>query len=62
MRTNAPKVITWWIAVIAGVLGILGNLGILAKMGPLVSLARYDFWLVAAAFILLVLATTLKDL
>lgn len=56
MKLNAPKNTTWWIAVIAGVLGILGNFVSI----PVVS--QYDFWLVAAGFVLLVLATYLKDL
>ena len=56
MKLSAPKVITWWIAVILGVLGILGQLTAI----PFVS--ENAFWFVAIAFILLVLATFLKDL
>lgn len=56
MKLNAPKNTTWWIAVIAGVLGILGNLVTI----PFVS--QYAFWLVAVGFVLLALATYLKDL
>jgi len=56
MTLSAPKTITWWIAVILGVLGILGNLVVI----PFVS--GYAFWFVAAAFVLLVLGTFLKDL
>lgn len=56
MKLSAPKVVTWWIAVIAGVLGILGTFISI----PFVS--NYTFFLVAAGFVLLALATFLKDL
>jgi hypothetical protein len=56
MRLNAPKKITWWIAVIVGVVGILGNFITL----PIIS--DLSFWLVTIAFILLALATYLKGL
>jgi hypothetical protein len=53
---SAPKVVTWWIAIGLGVLGILGYTGTVA------ALSEYAFWLVAAGWLLLVLATLLKDL
>jgi len=56
MRFNAPKNTTWWIAVILGVLGILGAIISI----PVIS--EYAFWFVAAAFILLALATYFKNL
>lgn len=56
MRLNAPKKITWLIAVIVGVVGIL------AQLLPIAILAPYAFWLVAGAFVLLALATYLKGL
>lgn len=56
MKLTAPQVVTWWIAVIVGVLGILGHL---TKI-PFVS--ANDFWFVAVAFVLLAVATYLKDL
>jgi hypothetical protein len=56
MKLSAPKVITWWIAVGLGVLGLLGYTGTIAGLG------QYSFWLVAAGLVLLVLATLLKDL
>ncbi|MFP3854172.1 MAG: hypothetical protein ACLFWD_07760 [Anaerolineales bacterium] len=56
MRLSAPKVTTWWIAVVLGVLGLVGHLGTVDI------LSEYSFWLVAAGFILLVLATLLNDL
>jgi protein-S-isoprenylcysteine O-methyltransferase Ste14 len=56
MRLNAPKNVTWWIAVVVGVLGILGSFTSL----PLVS-DNY-FWFVVVGFVLLALATLLKGL
>lgn len=56
MKLNAPKVITWWVAVIVGVLGILSQLVTIPV------LSGFAFWLVVIAFVLLVLATYFKDL
>jgi len=56
MKLNAPKVITWWIAVIVGVLGILGNFIDLSFV------STYAFWFVTAGFVLLGLGTFLKGL
>jgi hypothetical protein len=54
MRLNAPKKITWWIAVGVGVVGVL------AELVAIPVLSAFAFWLVAAAFVLLALATYLK--
>lgn len=56
MKLSAPKVITWWIAVALGALGLLGHLGTVAE------LSMYAFWLVTIGLVLLVLGTFLKDL
>lgn len=56
MKLSAPKIVTWWIAVILGVLGILAKLGIIPV------LSNVAFWLVVGGFVLLALATLLKDL
>jgi len=56
MKLTPPKVITWWIAVALGVLGLLGHFGTIA------ALSAYSFWLVTAGLALLVLATLIKDL
>jgi len=56
MKLSKPKVITWWIAVIFGVLGILGSLTSI----PLAS--EYSFAFVVIGFILLALATLLRGL
>ncbi|MDZ7338036.1 MAG: hypothetical protein ONB30_05820 [candidate division KSB1 bacterium] len=54
MKLSAPKVTTWWIAVILGVLGILGKL---VAIGIITTL---NFWLVVVGLILLVLGTLIK--
>lgn len=56
MKLSKPKVITWWIAVILGVVGILSTIL------PIPALAAYAFWLLAVGFVLLVLGTALKGL
>jgi hypothetical protein len=56
MKLSRPKEITWWIAVIAGVLGILGNVSSIPIVSP------YAFWFVAFGFVLLALGTLLKGL
>lgn len=58
MKLSAPKTSTWWIAVVLGVLGILFHQGVFMIAG----LSGYAFWLVAIAFVLLVLATLIKGL
>ncbi len=56
MRLSAPKKLTWWVAVIAGV---VGSVGWLFKVAALASFAPY---LVVFAFVLLALATFVKGL
>lgn len=56
MKTNAPKSITWIIAV------ILGGLGILATFVTVPTLSAYAGYLVMAGFILLAVATAVKGL
>ena len=56
MKLSAPHEITWWIAVVLGVLGILGTLTRIQFV------SANAFWLVAFAFVLLALATLFKDL
>jgi hypothetical protein len=56
MKLTPPKVITWWIALILGVLGLLGHLGVIAALSP------YAFWLMTVGLALLLLATLIKDL
>jgi heme/copper-type cytochrome/quinol oxidase subunit 1 len=56
MRLSAPKQVTWWIALVIGVLGILANLVAIPV------LSGFAFWLVVVAFVLLILATFLEGL
>jgi len=56
VKLSAPQKATWWVAVIVGVAGILAHLVTIPV------LSGFAFWLVAAAFVLLVLATYLKGL
>jgi len=54
MKLSMPKVITWWIAVVVGVLGVIFYF--------IPSLSAIGFWLVALGWLLLVLATSMKGL
>lgn len=56
LKLRAPKVVTFWIAV------ILAALGVLASQGIISGLAGYALWLVVAGFVLLALGNLLKDL
>lgn len=56
MKLNQPKVITWWIAVILGVLGLLGKIATIAVLTDL------SFWLVLVGLALLAVATAVKGL
>jgi hypothetical protein len=56
MKLSPPTNMTFWIALILGVLGILGTLVTL----PFVS--TYAFWFVAIGFILLVLGCLVKNM
>ena len=53
MELNQPKVITWWIAVIVGAVGIILNFA---------GLPAIAFWLVVAGLVLLALGNALKGL
>ncbi len=56
MKLNAPKSITFLIAVIVAAVGIL------AEALSIASLAPYAFFIVVGAFVLLALATLFKGL
>ena len=58
MRMNAPKLITWLVSVILGVVGILLKLDVV----KIAQLDKFDFWLLTAGFVLLVLANLFKKL
>jgi hypothetical protein len=56
MRTNAPKQITWLVAVVFGVVGIV------SYFVTIPGLSANAFWVVSVAFVLLALATFMKGL
>jgi hypothetical protein len=56
MKLSAPKQVTWWIALVVGVVGVLAHLVTIPV------LSGFAFWLVVVAFALLVVATFIKDL
>ena len=56
MRLTPPKNVTWWVAVILGVLGLLGHFGAVDVLSP------YAFWLVVAGLALLAVACLVRNL
>jgi hypothetical protein len=57
MKLQAPKMITFWIAVILAILGFLGKLApTLPLIGP------FAFWFVLVGFVLLVLGLLVSGL
>jgi hypothetical protein len=56
MKLSRPKEVTFWIAV------ILVLFGILAFIGTIPALSAYAFWLVVAGFVLLALGNLMKNL
>lgn len=56
MKLSAPKNITWWVAMILGVLGLLGNFVALPVIGG------FSFWLLFLGFAVLALATAVEGL
>ena len=53
---SAPKNITWWIALILAVAGIIFHF---VSFPPL---SQYSFWMVAVSAVLLLIATRFKGL
>ncbi len=56
MKLTPPKVITWWVALILGVLALLGYLNTIAALTP------YAFWLAIAGLALMLVAVLVKNL
>ena len=56
MKLSAPTQIVWIIALILGIAGILGFLGAIA------ALSAFAFWLVAAGWVLLLIATIMRGM
>jgi hypothetical protein len=55
MQLSAPKQLTWIIAVVLGVLGLLGSFGILVPVG-------IAFWLAFLGFAVLAVATFVEGI
>ncbi len=58
MRLSPPRKISWSIAVLIGLIGILLQQGII----PLDTFPELDFWLMTIAFLILAFATLFKNL
>lgn len=56
MELTEPKVITFWVAVILGLLGIIANFVAIPVLSGIA------IWLIIAGFVLLVLGNLLKGL
>ncbi len=56
MRLSAPKMATWVVALVLGLLGILASLVVIPGLSPIA------FWLVVLAFIILLIATTVEGM
>ena len=59
MNLSAPKMVTWLVALVVGVIGILIHVGSLSIVAVPFGLG---FWLVVVAFVLLLVATLFKGL
>jgi uncharacterized membrane protein HdeD (DUF308 family) len=57
MKFSAPKQITWIIALILGVVGILANLASIPVITPAIG-----FWLVVVGWLLMLIATITRGL
>jgi len=58
MKLSAPKRVTWWVALVAGGLGVLEYYRIV----HLPVIGAYSTFLIVGAWALLILATALKGL
>jgi hypothetical protein len=56
MKLTPPKVVTWWVALILGVLALLGYLKTIAALTP------YAFWLALVGLALMLVAVLVKNL
>ena len=54
MKLTPPTKNVFWISVVVGVVGLIAKFGVIGFLTP------FAFWLVLIAFVLLVLANTMK--
>ena len=57
MKLTPPKVVTFFIAIALGVLGLIGRFGPGAPV-----IGSYNFWFVFVGFLLLIFGVLIKDL
>jgi hypothetical protein len=64
MKLNPPRVVTWLLALVLGVVGIVIHVFAIPVLASVVGAVPFGlgFWLVVAAFVLLLVATVLKGL
>lgn len=60
MKLNAPKVITWWIAVALAVLGVIGYLLAVTDVVTASWLMPLSFWIEVLAAAILAVATAVS--
>lgn len=56
MKLSAPKNVTFWIAVVIALVGLIAFFGVIPGFGA------YSFWLVLVGFVLLALANLMEGL
>ncbi len=56
MKLSAPKMVTWWIAVVLGLLGVLG------RFVPSLPLVSHYLWFMTAGWLLFAVATMVDSL
>ena len=55
-KLNAPKKVTFWIAVIIAIVGVISALVVIPILSPIA------FWIVVVAFVVLMLGNLIKGL
>lgn len=56
MKLSAPKNVTFWVAVVIALIGLLASFGVVPGFGA------YAFWLVVVGFVVLALGNLMKGL
>ena len=56
MKLNAPKQLTWWIALALGIIGLIAHLETIPVLSGL------TFWIVLVALVLMLVATLIRGL
>ncbi len=56
MKMQAPKAVTWYFALLLGVLGLLGAVGVVSVLAP------WSFWLALFGLVILALGSVINGL